>query len=194
VRWILLLLLLPVLELYVLLRLGEAIGALYTMGILLVGAFAGVWLAKSEGLRVLRRWREAMEDGRVPEEGLTDGFLVLLGGGLLLLPGVVSDGLGVILLLPPMRRWIARRIRRGVEAKMKEGSIHVVSLDLGGATRPREHEEALDLLHDGREVIDVEGVAVEEPITRHDRLLAAPGELSPREPSSPPSSRPPDRR
>src|SRR3989442_678077 len=79
-------------------------------------AVLGYVVARAQGLAVFRRWRAATAAGVMPEEGLVDGLLVLLGGFLLALPGVISDALGLLLLVPPVRRRVADRIRRRADA------------------------------------------------------------------------------
>jgi UPF0716 protein FxsA len=93
----------PLVELYVLVQVGQAIGVLPTIGLLLVVSFLGAWLVKREGLRTWRAFRAAMAEGRVPGRETADGALVILGGALLLAPGFVTDVLGALCVLPPTR-------------------------------------------------------------------------------------------
>ena len=95
------------------------------LGLLLGSAALGYLAARAQGLDVVRRWREAAEAGEAPEEGLTDGLLVVLGGLLLALPGVISDGFGLLLLIPPVRRRAAARLRRKADTWMSSGSVKV---------------------------------------------------------------------
>lgn len=124
-RLFLLFTLFPILDLWLLLRLGRALGTEATV-LLVVGAgVAGAWLANVEGRRVLREWRSAWAERRLPAEGIVSGMLVLAGALLLVTPGVLSDAVGLLLLFPPTRRvaaaaagrWLARRLglppRRG---------------------------------------------------------------------------------
>jgi UPF0716 protein FxsA len=115
----------PVLELWLLLRIGGEIGAAPTIAMLVVTGVAGSWLAKREGRRVLQGWRRAVAEGRAPEEGILSGALVLAGGVLLVSPGVLTDVVGVALLFPPTRRLAARALRRVVERRIARGSIRV---------------------------------------------------------------------
>jgi UPF0716 protein FxsA len=108
VRWLaVLFLLVPILELWLLLRIGAWIGLYGTVAMVVGTAFVGAWLAKREGLRVLSSWRQAMAERRMPEEGITSGVLVLVGAVLLVTPGVLTDVLGILLLVPPTRRRLA---------------------------------------------------------------------------------------
>jgi UPF0716 protein FxsA len=109
----------PFIELYVLLQVGQAIGVLNTIGLLVVVSVVGAWLVKREGIGVLQRAQVTMAEGRVPAAELLDGVLILFAGALLITPGFLSDVLGVLLLLPPvrvavrgtLRRYLARRVQ-----------------------------------------------------------------------------------
>lgn len=102
---------LPLLELMVMIRVGRALGFLELLALLLLSAFIGSTFARREGLRVWSEYQAALAAGREPAEGVLEGVLVLLGGALLILPGFISDGFGLLLLLPWTRRAIARVLR-----------------------------------------------------------------------------------
>ncbi|MET0402393.1 MAG: FxsA family protein [Cystobacter sp.] len=125
------LVLLPFVELYLLVLIAHEVGFLPTLALLLVTGMIGASLARREGLRVVRGWQESIARRRVPEEGLLGGVLVLAGGLLLVLPGVLSDVLGLFLLLPPTRRIVSRWVRREVERRMASGSIRVTTVSTG---------------------------------------------------------------
>ena len=93
----------PLLELFVIIQVGQSIGAWNTIGLLLLMSVAGAWLVKREGVGVLRRIRRVVAAGGVPGRELADAFLILFGGALMLTPGFVSDLFGIALLLPPVR-------------------------------------------------------------------------------------------
>ncbi len=116
---------LPFIELSLLWLIGREVGVLPLMGLLVLTGLTGSWLARKEGARVLRRWQEAVAQRRVPEEGLLGGMLVFAAGVLLVIPGVVTDVVGLVLLLPPTRRLVAARVRREVERRMATGSLRV---------------------------------------------------------------------
>jgi UPF0716 protein FxsA len=101
--------LLPLAELALIIVVGKSIGVLATLLLLLVFSLAGAWLAKREGLAAWRRFQFAMADGRVPTREVADGAMVLLAGALLLVPGFLTDVLGLLLLLPGVRS-LARRL------------------------------------------------------------------------------------
>jgi UPF0716 protein FxsA len=108
----LLFLVVPIAELAVLIRVGQWIGVVNTIGVLILVSVVGAWLAKREGLGVLRRIQRQLELGQMPGVELVDGFLVLLAGVLLITPGFLSDILGILLLLPPIRAAVRRLLRR----------------------------------------------------------------------------------
>ena len=108
----LLLIVAPLVELYVVLRVGASIGALNTIGLLIAVAVIGSWLVKRQGLAVAGRLRRQLEAGGDPSREVIHGFLVLAAGVLLVLPGFVSDVIGIALLLPPVRAVAARSILR----------------------------------------------------------------------------------
>ena len=113
---VVLFLVVPFVELFVIIQVGQAIGALPTVAVLVLVSVVGAWLVKREGLGVLRRARARMRSGEVPGAELTDGVLILFAGALLLTPGFLTDVLGILLLLPPvragMRRGATRALRR----------------------------------------------------------------------------------
>jgi UPF0716 protein FxsA len=121
----------PLVELYLLLLIGRHVGALPTVMLVLITGLIGALLARKEGLRVVRRWQQSLARGRMPEEGILGGLLVLVGGVLLVTPGVLTDVVGFLLLLPPSRRWIARRVRRVLERRIADGTVRVTTFQSG---------------------------------------------------------------
>jgi UPF0716 protein FxsA len=108
---------LPVVELYLLISIGQAVGSGPTVALVLVTGLLGAWLAKREGGRVLRSWQESMARGQAPKEGVIASVLVLVGGVLLVTPGVVTDVTGLLLLVPWTRRLAADVIRTRLERR-----------------------------------------------------------------------------
>jgi UPF0716 protein FxsA len=108
-----------VLELYVMIQVGSAIGAFNAIAILILVSIFGLWLTKHAGFAVLNRMRVQVEAGRMPTAELIDGVLVLAAGLLLVFPGFVSDAFGLLLLFPPTRAvargFSMRRIRARVQ-------------------------------------------------------------------------------
>lgn len=109
---VLLFLVVPLVELYVIIQVGQAIGALNTIGVLLLDSIIGGWLMKREGLGVLRRIQDQLNRGEVPGKDIVDAFLILFGGALMLTPGFLTDLLGIALLLPPVRIVVRRVLAR----------------------------------------------------------------------------------
>ena len=151
-KWLLLLFtVVPLVELYLLLALGRLLGFWETVGIVLVTGALGAWLAKSEGLRVVRRWQGALARGVMPEEGVLGGLLVLVGGVLLVTPGVLTDVVGLSLLLPLTRKPIAAMLRRAAERRIADGTIQVVSFNTQDA-RGRRADDGTFIDVEGHEV------------------------------------------
>jgi UPF0716 protein FxsA len=129
VRWLLLLfLVVPLLELYLLVWAGSVFGFWPTMAITLLSAILGGALAKREGLKVWRAWRRALTELRPPEQGVIDGVLVLVGATLLISPGVLTDVVGILFLVPFTRRIGARLIRRALDRRIADGRLRVMSV------------------------------------------------------------------
>lgn len=111
----------PIAEIWTIVQVGGLVGPWWTIALLLAGSVLGAWLVRREGGRAWRALREALQAGRMPAREIADGMLVLLGGGLILLPGFLLDVVGLVLILP-FTRPVARRLltsvveRRLVEA------------------------------------------------------------------------------
>jgi UPF0716 protein FxsA len=102
----------PILEIYVIIQVGQAIGAVPTIALLIVDSILGSLLMKSQGRAAWRRFQLALAEGRVPGREVLDGVLVIFGGAFLLTPGFCSDIVGALLLLPPTRAVIRRIVVR----------------------------------------------------------------------------------
>jgi UPF0716 protein FxsA len=134
--------LVPLAELAVLIAVGDWIGLVPTLILLLVVSVAGAWLAKREGLAAWARFQRALADGRMPTVEVADGAMILLAGALLLTPGFLTDVVGILLLLPPTRaaarrlapRLAARRLRRRGRVVIVDGTARPAG---SGSTRVR---------------------------------------------------------
>jgi UPF0716 protein FxsA len=117
---LLLFLVLPVAELYVILKVGDSIGILWTLLLLAADSILGTLLLRAQGQSVWRRFNAALAEGRLPHREVMDGVLVIFGGAFLITPGFITDVVGVLLLLPPsravIRRLVLRRLGRQVTA------------------------------------------------------------------------------
>src|SRR5690606_16939502 len=106
-------------DLVLLVVLSQSFGFWQTLAGLVAVGFVGSALARREGGKVYRGFQRAMAEGRPPEHGIIDGMLVLLGGVLLLLPGVLSDVLGLALFVPPLRRALAGLLRGRLTSELE---------------------------------------------------------------------------
>ena len=111
----------PIVELAVIIQVGHAIGVVDTLLLMVLVSIVGGWLVKREGIGVWRRAQRQLDTGVMPGRELVDGVLIMVAGALLLLPGFVSDCLGILLLLPPVRALVRavviRRLRTRVVAQ-----------------------------------------------------------------------------
>jgi UPF0716 protein FxsA len=105
---ILLFLALPLLELAVMIKVGAAIGALATIGLLILSGVVGAFVIQSQGLTTIRRTLEELQRGEPPIEPMMDGALLCFAGGLFVVPGFITDVIAVFLLIPPLRRAVAQ--------------------------------------------------------------------------------------
>jgi UPF0716 protein FxsA len=110
---------LPLLELYILIKIGSHLGAFVTIGLVIFTALLGLLLARFEGLRTWHQIRQSLSQGIVPAEEMVDSVLIFAGGVLFVIPGVITDVAALILLIPFTRtifkRWLRRRFDRAVE-------------------------------------------------------------------------------
>ena len=106
----------PIVELYVIIQVGGLIGVWPTLALLLADAVLGSLLLRHQGRGAWRRFNQALAERRFPGREVADGLMIAIGGTLLLTPGFVTDIFGVLLLLPPTRA-IARRLLRGYAAR-----------------------------------------------------------------------------
>ncbi len=113
----------PVLEFYLLFQIAGQFGFLTTLALVSLTGALGAALAKTEGLRLLQDWQVALAQGRMPEDGVVNGALLLVGGVLLVTPGVLTDLTGLLLLLPQSRRLVAILMRREIDRRIANGEI-----------------------------------------------------------------------
>ena len=129
--WVLLALfvVVPLVEIYVIIQVGQAIGAWWTILLLILDSIFGSWLIRHEGSRAWEGLRTALDSGRMPARELADGALILIGGTLMLAPGFVTDAFGILMILPLTRPVWRRLLTRGVAARL-------VVIDPGTPRRP----------------------------------------------------------
>ena len=120
----------PIVEIWVLLQVGQLLGVLQTVVLLVVMSLLGAYLLRREGARTWRAFRTALGSGRLPAAEVADGALVILGGALLLTPGFATDAFGLLCVLPPTRAVLRRLLTRQVARRLTVGSV------LGGGRGP----------------------------------------------------------
>lgn len=107
---LLIFLIFPLLELFVLIRVGSSIGALTTLFLVLATGAIGILCIRLAGLTTALNVRQRMAQGEVPTGDMLNGFLLAMGGVLLFVPGFISDVLGLLCLLPMTRHWLGKRV------------------------------------------------------------------------------------
>ncbi len=150
----LLLLAVPVIELWIIIQVSGELGLVVTLVLLVLISVAGAWLLKQQGLQTWRRLQSTLSRGQMPTTEVTDGALILLGGALLMTPGFLTDAFGILLLLPPARAvvkgvarrplgwWAARRLGR---SRWDDGPVRGSE-----ASRPRDrHPPVIDVTEVG---------------------------------------------
>src|SRR5918997_1585744 len=115
---LLLFIVVPIAELALLIQVGQEIGVLWTVGILVADSVLGSLLMRSQGRAAWRRFNVALQSGRPPAREVLDGVLVIFGGALLLTPGFLTDVLGLALLIPPTRAVVRRVLVRRFADRM----------------------------------------------------------------------------
>jgi UPF0716 protein FxsA len=150
----------PIAELYVIIQVGQAIGVLPTIAILIADSIIGSFLLKVQGRAAWRRFNAAISEGRVPTREVLDGVLVVFGGAFLLTPGFISDIVGILFLLPPTRALIRRIALRNVAARMAASATTWGMGRMAGGPFGAGGRGA------ARQDYDVEGSATERPQER----------------------------
>ena len=124
-RLILLIAIVPLAELFILIKIGSHIGGLNTILLVLMTAMLGVLLARLQGLRTLQQIQLNLSQGQIPAEELIDGVLILFGGILLITPGVLTDLFALVLLFPFTRTYFKRWLRRRFDRMMASGNVRL---------------------------------------------------------------------
>lgn len=122
-RLALLFIIVPIVELVLLIRVGQWIGLLPTLGLIVATGLGGAFLARREGWRAFRRFGASVARGEIPTEAALDGLAVLVGGAFLLTPGVLTDVVGFGLLIPPIRALFKRRVASALKEKVATGGV-----------------------------------------------------------------------
>ena len=128
---VLLFIVVPIVELYVIIQIGQAIGILPTIALLILDSVLGAALMRSQGRAAWMRFNRALAEGRIPGQEVMDGALVIFGGALLLTPGFLSDILGLILLLPPTRAIVRTLLLRRFAGRIVAGAASGAQARMG---------------------------------------------------------------
>ena len=155
----------PIVELYVILQVGELIGLPPTVIVLLAVSVLGSWLIRREGIRAWRAFQATLAHGRVPTNEVVDGALVLFGGALLLTPGFVTDILGLALVFPLTRRVFNRAIRSRVRTRVFPGP-GAPQPPVSGPSRPARPRRGARADEVDVKVVDVRRTADDRPEAR----------------------------
>ncbi len=153
----------PIAEIYVLVQVGQAIGALPTVGLLLLDALLGSWILRREGRKAWWALQTAVSEHRVPAREVADGALVVVGGAFLLTPGFLSDIVGLACVLPPTRALLRRLLTRVLAVRML-GPVGPVLGGLGGLRKVPRTRPGKPGNTDGR-VVDGQVIEPEDPPT-----------------------------
>ncbi len=124
-RLILLFTIVPLVELFILIKIGSHIGALNTILLVILTAVLGALLARLEGLRTLQQIQLSLSQGQIPAEEMIDGVLIFVGGVLLLTPGVLTDLFALVLLFPYTRTHFKRWLRRRFDRMIASGDVRL---------------------------------------------------------------------
>jgi UPF0716 protein FxsA len=127
----------PLAELYVILKVGDAIGAIWTILLLAADSVLGSILLRAQGRSVWRRFNAALADGKMPHREVIDGVLVVFGGAFLITPGFITDVVGILLLVPPTRAVIRRLLvsRLGRRIAVSAATRGRIRYDVEGTAR-----------------------------------------------------------
>ena len=154
---------LPIVEIWVLIRVAGVIGGLEAVSLVILVSMVGAWLVRREGLGVLRKVERRLGEGQLPSRELVDGLLIAVGGALMLTPGFVTDAVSLLLLFPPTRIVVRTWLMARYSGRVRTTTFGVAG-DVGGF-RPGAG------FGDG-EVVDVGEATYERPDD-------GPGEISP---------------
>jgi UPF0716 protein FxsA len=117
--------LIPVIELYLLIKVGTVIGGFNTILIVILTGFAGAWLARMEGLNTMLKVRRNLDQGIMPAEDLMDALIIVIAGLVLITPGLMTDVFGLMLLWPVTRNAFKRFLRKKFDELKSKGDINI---------------------------------------------------------------------
>ncbi|MCD4741509.1 MAG: FxsA family protein [Desulfobacteraceae bacterium] len=120
--------LIPVIELYLLIKIGTVIGSLNTICLVIITGFTGAWLARMEGMHTMLKVRKNMEQGIMPAEELIDALIIFCAGVVLITPGILTDFAGLLLLWPVTRKRFKQFLRKKFDKMSQQGNINITHL------------------------------------------------------------------
>jgi UPF0716 protein FxsA len=116
--------LVPIFELYILLKVGEKIGVVFTIAFVIITGIVGAYLVKIQGFNLLFSIKTKINSGIIPTDSLTEGLLVLIGGIFLITPGLITDLIGFLLIIPQSRLFIFKYAKRWIMHKIREHDFY----------------------------------------------------------------------
>jgi UPF0716 protein FxsA len=122
---VLLFVFMPAAELMLLFRVDDFLGWERTIALIVITGVVGAYMAKRQGVAIVRRIQSELAAGRLPAPRMIDGVMILVAGALLITPGLITDAVGFLLLLPPVRAAIRRWLRERLERKLRDGTAQV---------------------------------------------------------------------
>ncbi|MDG2025799.1 MAG: FxsA family protein [Acidimicrobiales bacterium] len=108
-------------EIWLIVQVNQVLGGWETFGLLILDSAIGAWLVKREGMSILAKIQRSLGEGELPTNALIDGLLVLVAGALMLTPGFLTDGLGLLLLLPPTRAIVREILKKRFAWRVQVG-------------------------------------------------------------------------
>jgi UPF0716 protein FxsA len=141
---------LPIVEIAILINVGEQIGGWYTVAIVILTAFAGAHLVRQQGLSTLMQAQQKMQAGSMPEQEMAEGLLLVIAGVLLVTPGFVTDGIGFLLSLPMTRPLIAKGLVKRLSMRMVNPSFN------GNFSQQRHHQQQPHSTDQSEDIIEGE--------------------------------------
>jgi len=114
-RLLLAFIIIPILEIYLLIKVGSIIGGVATILLVILTAIIGTYLLRSQGLATLQKVQTTLQQGQIPAEALLEGIFIIFGGALLLTPGFFTDAVGFICLIPILRQYLVSWLRKRIQ-------------------------------------------------------------------------------
>lgn len=143
-RLLLLFIIVPAIELLLLIQMGRWIGTFPTVGLIVITGIVGAYLARQQGMQVLRRIQSEMQNGQMPGGALLDGAMILVAGAVLMTPGVLTDVFGFLLLIPQTRKLFRQVAWRQVQRMVENGRIRVSGFGTTGMGQKRPQTIIID--------------------------------------------------